>query len=182
MLPAVCDGTTSFPISLTLATAIQICVIHFCSTLNLLQLHCLGCYCLLSLRPFSPRRSSNPPCPIGLNLLRHPYSPQLDPEFFTDSFFNLLILFIYFWLCWALAAVRAFLQLHEEGLLSSSSAWASHRGGFSCCGAQAPGHQGSVVPAPWLKSSGSIAVAHGFSFSAACGVFPNQGSNPCLLH
>ena len=44
MSPAVCDGTTSFPISLTLATAIQICVIHFYSTLNLLQLHFLSCY------------------------------------------------------------------------------------------------------------------------------------------
>lgn len=46
MSPAVCDGTTVFPISLTLATAVQICVIHFYSTLNLLQLHFLGCYCL----------------------------------------------------------------------------------------------------------------------------------------
>lgn len=46
MSPAACDGTTSFPISLTLATVIQIRVIHFYSTLNLPQLHFLGCYCL----------------------------------------------------------------------------------------------------------------------------------------
>ena len=25
-------------------------------------------------------------------------------------------------------------------------------------------------------------VAHGLSCSAACGIFPDQGSNPCALH
>ena len=25
-------------------------------------------------------------------------------------------------------------------------------------------------------------MAHGLSCSAACGIFPDQGSNPCLLH
>ena len=29
---------------------------------------------------------------------------------------------------------------------------------------------------------GSVVVAHGLSCSAACGIFPDQGSNPCLLH
>ena len=28
----------------------------------------------------------------------------------------------------------------------------------------------------------SVFVAHGLSCSAACGIFPDQGSNPCLLH
>ena len=49
-------------------------------------------------------------------------------------------------------------------------AQASHCSGLSCCGAQAPGTQISVV------------VAHGLSCSAACGIFPDQGSNPCPLH
>ena len=30
-----------------------------------------------------------------------------------------------------------------------------------------------------LKSAGSVVVAHGLSCSAACGIFPDQGSNPC---
>ena len=30
--------------------------------------------------------------------------------------------------------------------------------------------------------AGSAAVAHGPSCSAACGIFPDQGSNPCPLH
>ena len=32
------------------------------------------------------------------------------------------------------------------------------------------------------RRAGSVAVAHGPSFSAACGIFPDQGSNPCPLH
>ena len=31
-------------------------------------------------------------------------------------------------------------------------------------------------------STGSILVVHGLSCSAACGIFPGQGSNLCLLH
>ena len=29
---------------------------------------------------------------------------------------------------------------------------------------------------------GSTAMAHGLSFSVACGILPDQGLNPCLLH
>ena len=32
------------------------------------------------------------------------------------------------------------------------------------------------------RRAGSIVVAHGPSCSAACGIFPDQGSNPCPLH
>ena len=32
------------------------------------------------------------------------------------------------------------------------------------------------------KHTGSVVVAPGFSCSAACGIFPDQGSNPCPLH
>ena len=41
----------------------------------------------------------------------------------------------------------------------------SSRMGFNSCGTQA-----------------SVVVAHGLSCSMACGIFPDQGSNPCLLH
>ena len=46
---------------------------------------------------------------------------------------------------------------------------ASHCGGFSCCGVRALGVS-------------SVVVAHGLSSSAACGIFLDQGSNPCPLH
>ena len=32
------------------------------------------------------------------------------------------------------------------------------------------------------RRTGSVVVAHGLSCSAACGIFPDQGSNPCSLH
>ena len=53
---------------------------------------------------------------------------------------------------------------------------------FSCCGARALGMWASVVVARGLYSAGSVVVAHGLSCSAACGIFLDQGSNPCPLH
>ena len=50
------------------------------------------------------------------------------------------------------------------------SAQASHCGGFSCCRVWALGAWASVV------------VAHRISCSVACGIFPDQDSNPCPLH
>ena len=32
------------------------------------------------------------------------------------------------------------------------------------------------------RRAGSVVVVHGLSCSAACGTFPDQGSNPCPLH
>ena len=32
------------------------------------------------------------------------------------------------------------------------------------------------------RRAGSVVVAHGLRCSAACGIFPDQGSNPCPLH
>lgn len=33
-----------------------------------------------------------------------------------------------------------------------------------------------------LQCTGSVAVVHEFSCSAARGIFPDEGSNPCALH
>ena len=40
----------------------------------------------------------------------------------------------------------------------------------------------SLVAKHRLRSAGSVIVAHGPSCSAACGILPVQGSNPCPLH
>ena len=32
------------------------------------------------------------------------------------------------------------------------------------------------------RHAGSVVVAHGLSCSVACGIFPDQGSNPCPLN
>ena len=52
---------------------------------------------------------------------------------------------------------------------SSCDARASHGGGFSHCGAPTVGARVSVVVAKGLRCS-------------ACGIFPDQGLNLCLLH
>ena len=41
---------------------------------------------------------------------------------------------------------------------------------------------GSVVATHRLQSEGSVVVEHGLSFCTACGIFQDQGSNPCPLH
>ena len=41
---------------------------------------------------------------------------------------------------------------------------------------------GSEVVVPRLWNTGSVAVAHGLGYSKACGIFPDQQLNPCLLH
>ena len=41
---------------------------------------------------------------------------------------------------------------------------------------------GSVVVTPPLWSTGSTVVGHKPSCSKACGIFPDQGSNQCVLH
>ena len=45
-----------------------------------------------------------------------------------------------------------------------------------------PWGTGLVVAAHWPRGPGSVVVAHGFSCSVASVIFPDQGSNPCLLH
>ena len=55
---------------------------------------------------------------------------------------------------------------------------------FSSCGKWGPlfiAVRGPLTVAASL-AAGSAIVAHGPSRSAACGIFPDQGSNPCPLH
>ena len=62
---------------------------------------------------------------------------------------------------------------------------------FSSCGKQGPLFivvrgpltvADSLVGSTGSRCAGSVVVAHGPSCSAACGIFPDQGSNPCSLH
>ena len=62
---------------------------------------------------------------------------------------------------------------------------------FSSCGKRGPlfiAMRGpltiavSLVAKHRLRRAGSVIVAHGLSRSAACGILPDQGSNPCPLH
>ena len=89
---------------------------------------------------------------------------------FCFCFFFALFIFFYFWLCWVFVSVRGLSLVVASGGRSSSP----------CAGL-------SLSRPPLLRSTGSkragsVLVAHGRSRSAACGIFPDQGSNPCPLH
>ena len=60
---------------------------------------------------------------------------------------------------------------------------------FSSCGKRGPlfiAVRGPLIAALlWstgYRRAGSVIVAHGPSCSPACGIFPDQGTNPCPLH
>ena len=40
----------------------------------------------------------------------------------------------------------------------------------------------AAVVAPRLRSTASVVVVHRLSYSEACGILRDQGSNSCLLH
>ena len=87
------------------------------------------------------------------------------------SFFIIIYLFIYlFWLCWVFVSVRGLSLVVASGGHSSSQC------------------EGLSLSRPLLLRSTSsrrvcsVVVAHGLSCSASCGIFPDQGSNPCPLH
>ena len=104
--------------------------------------------------------------------------------------------FFFFWLRWVFVAAHGLSLVAASGGYSSCSARASHCSGFSCCRAQAVGvrasvvaahgpqrAQASVVVARGLSSCGTQALEHRLSSCpAACGIFPDQGSNLCSLH
>ena len=85
-------------------------------------------------------------------------------------FFKYLFLFIYLWLCWVFVSVQGPSPVAASGGHPSSR----------CAGLSLSRH-----PLPWSTDSrhaGSAVVAHGPSHSVACGILPDQGSNPCPLH
>ena len=55
-------------------------------------------------------------------------------------------------------------------------------GGHLHCGARAFHCRGLSLRSTGSRRADSVVVAHGPSCSAACGIFPDQGSNPCPLH
>ena len=79
-------------------------------------------------------------------------------------------LFIYLWLCWVFVSVRGLSLVVASGGHSSS-----RREGLSLSWPLLLRSTGS-------RHTGSVIVAHGPSCSAARGILPDQGSNPCPLH
>ena len=83
--------------------------------------------------------------------------------------FSLCFLFIYLWLCWVFVSVRGLSLVAASG--GHSSSW--------CMGLSLS--RPLLLQSTGSRRAGSVIVAHGPSCSA-CGIFPDQGSNPCPLH
>ena len=85
-------------------------------------------------------------------------------------FILFICLFIYLWLCWVFVSVPGLSLVAASGGHSSSR----------CVGLSLSWPL--LLRGTGSRCAGSVVVAHGPSCSAACGIFPDQGSNPCPLH
>ena len=97
-----------------------------------------------------------------------PMSPALAGGFFF--FFFLIYLFIYLWLCWVPVSARGPSPVAASGGHSSSR----------CVGLSLS--RPLLSRSTGSRRAGPAIVAHGPSCSAARGILPDQGSNPCPLH
>ena len=89
---------------------------------------------------------------------------------FFFFFLRCICLFIYLWLCWVFVSVQGLSLVAASGGHSSSR----------CAGLSLS--QPLMLQSTGSRRAGSVIVAHGPSCSTACGIFPDQGSNPCPLH
>ena len=98
-------------------------------------------------------------------------SPTISATTVNVSLFYLFIyLFIFIFGCVGSSFLcEGFLQLWRAGATLHCSARASHYHGLS-------------LRSTGSRRAGSVVVAHGPSCFTACGIFPDQGSNPCPLH
>ena len=87
----------------------------------------------------------------------------------TYPFFK-YYLFIYFWLCWVFVSARGLSPVAASGGHSSSR----------CAGLSLS--RPLLLRSTGSRRAGSVIVAHWPSRSAARGILPDQGSNPCPLH
>ena len=91
--------------------------------------------------------------------------------FFFFFFKDLLIYWLIEWLlCWVFVSVLG------PSLVAASGGHSSPR----CAGPSPP--RPPLLRSTGSRHAGSAIVAHGPSRSAACGIFPDQGSNPCPPH
>ena len=125
------------------------------------------------------RARTHVPC-IGRWILNHCATREALRWLFSDTenwvvFYFLkrlefIYLLIYFWLCWVFVSVQGL------SLVVASRGHSSSR----CAGLSLS--QPLLLRSTGSRCTGSVVVAHGPSCSVACGIFPDQGSNPGPLH
>ena len=89
--------------------------------------------------------------------------------YILDIFFKFYFIYL-FWLHWVFISVRGSSPVAASG--GHSSSW--------CAGLSPP--RPLLLRSTGSRRAGSAIVAHGPSCSVACGILPDQGSNPCPLH
>ena len=136
---------------------------------NNFQTHCCSRGCLLALFGFCLL--------IAVGFLKQSPQPLCNPnllEVTSVFFFLTLCLFIYLfvclWLCWVFVSVR------RLSLVAASGGHSSSR----CAGLSLS--RPLLLRSTGSRRAGAVVVAHGPSCFTACGIFPDQGSNPCPLH
>ena len=103
---------------------------------------------------------------------------QIQTIYIFFNFYTFIYLFIYLFIFGCVGSSLlcvGFLQLRRVGATLHRGARASHHRGLS------PSRP-LLLRSTGSKHAGSVLVAHGPSRSAACGILPDQGSNPCPLH
>ena len=116
------------------------------------------------------------PCPWGGHRVADVAGTKSISNYMQPSIVNavfqilFIYLFIYLWLCWVFISVRGLSPVAASGGHSSSR----------CAGLSLL--RPLLLWSTGSRRTGSVVVAHGPSCSAACGIFPDQGSNPCPLH
>ena len=90
--------------------------------------------------------------------------------FGSSAHFFFINLFIYLCLCCVFVSVRGLSLVVASGGHSSSR----------CAGLSLS--RPLLLRSTGSRRAGSVIVAHGPRCSAVCGIFPDQGSNPCPLH
>ena len=129
-----------------------------------------------------PKRQERSPWPLPRMLVHWGrVNNQIFRDFWTLTLFFYLLkkfiylfiylfLFIYLWLCWVFVSVRGLSLVVASGGHSSSRC------------ADLSLSRPLSLRSTGSRRAGPVIVAHGPSCSAACGIFPDQGSNPCPLH
>ena len=99
-----------------------------------------------------------------------PFMVGLSFSFFFFLIFKKFYFFFYLWLCWV------FVFVHGRSLVAASGGHSSSQ----CAGLSLS--RPLLLRSTSSRHAGSVVVAHGPSCSVACGILPDQGSNPCPLH